>query len=147
LILDEPTAGLDPNQIREIRLLVRTLGGTRSVILSTHILSEVEAVCDRVQIMDHGKIVYSDTISALKAFHSGRTIVLALRRPPPVTELLAVTGVSAVERVDPHRFRLEFAEHDPTEALVELSVRRNWGLFQLSPAQSSLEEVFVNLTN
>jgi ABC-2 type transport system ATP-binding protein len=147
LILDEPTAGLDPNQIREIRLLVRTLGGTRSVILSTHILSEVEAVCDRVQIMDHGKIVYSDTISALKAFHSGRTIVLGLRRPPPVTELLAVAGVSAVERVDPHHFRLELAESDPTEALVALSVQRDWGLFQLSPAQNSLEEVFVNLTN
>jgi ABC-2 type transport system ATP-binding protein len=126
---------------------VRTLGGTRSVILSTHILSEVEAVCDRVQIMDHGKIVYSDTISALKAFHSGRTIVLGLHRPPRAAELAAVPGVSAVESIDPHRFRLEFAERDPTEALVALSVQRNWGLFQLSPAQSSLEEVFVNLTN
>jgi ABC-2 type transport system ATP-binding protein len=147
LILDEPTAGLDPNQIREIRLLVRTLGGTRSVILSTHILSEVEAVCDRVQIMDHGKIVYSDTIAALKAFHSGRTIVLGLHRPPRAAELAAVPGVSAVESVDPHRFRLEFAERDPTETLVALSVQRNWGLFQLSPAQSSLEEVFVNLTS
>jgi ABC-2 type transport system ATP-binding protein len=147
LILDEPTAGLDPNQIREIRLLVRTLGGTRSVILSTHILSEVEAVCDRVQIMDHGKIVYSDTISALKAFHSGRTIVLGLHRPPQAAVLAAVPGVSAVESVDAHRFRLELADRDPTEALVALSVQKNWGLFQLSAAQSSLEDVFVNLTN
>jgi ABC-2 type transport system ATP-binding protein len=146
LILDEPTAGLDPNQIREIRLLVRTLGGAHSVILSTHILSEVEAICDRVQIMDHGKIVYSDTISALQAFHSGRTVVLGLRRPPQAAELAAVAGVNAVESVDPHRFRLQFAEGDPTEALVALSVQRNWGLFQLSPAQGSLEEVFVNLT-
>ncbi len=147
LVLDEPTAGLDPNQIREIRLLVRTLGGAHSVILSTHILSEVEAICDRVQIMDHGKIVYSDTIAALQAFHSGRTIVLGLRRPPQAAELAAVAGVNAVESVDPHRFRLQFAEGDPTEALVALSVQKNWGLFQLSPAQSSLEEVFVNLTN
>jgi gliding motility-associated transport system ATP-binding protein len=66
LILDEPTAGLDPNQIRDIRLLVRELGGVHSVILSTHILSEVEAVCDRVQIMHHGKVVYGDTTGALK---------------------------------------------------------------------------------
>jgi ABC-2 type transport system ATP-binding protein len=66
LILDEPTAGLDPNQIRDIRLLVRELGGVHSVILSTHILSEVEAVCDRVQIMHHGKVVYGDTTCALK---------------------------------------------------------------------------------
>ena len=147
LILDEPTAGLDPNQIREIRLLVRTLGGAHSVILSTHILSEVEAICDRVQIMNHGKIVYSDTIAALKAFHSGRTIVLGLHRPPQAAELGAVPGVTAVETVDPHRFRLQFAERDPTEELVRLCVQRNWGLFQLSPAQSSLEDVFVNLTN
>jgi ABC-2 type transport system ATP-binding protein len=67
VILDEPTAGLDPNQIREIRALLRELGSTRSVILSTHILSEVEAICDRVQIMHHGKIVYRDTIAGLKA--------------------------------------------------------------------------------
>jgi ABC-2 type transport system ATP-binding protein len=147
LILDEPTAGLDPNQIREIRLLVRTLGGTRSVILSTHILSEVEAICDRVQIMDHGKIVYSDTIAALQAFHSGRTIVLGLHRPPAANVLGAVPGVTSVETIDAQRFRLQFSELDPTEEIVDLSVRRNWGLFQLSPAQSSLEDVFVNLTN
>ena len=97
--------------------------------------------------MNHGKIVYSDTIAALKAFHSGRTIVLGLHRPPPAAELGAVPGVTAVETVDPHRFRLQFAERDPTEELVRLCVQRNWGLFQLSPAQSSLEDVFVNLTN
>lgn len=147
LILDEPTAGLDPNQIREIRLLVRALGGTHSVILSTHILSEVEAICDRVQIMNHGKIVYSDTIVALKAFHSGRTIVLGLHRPPQAGELSAVPGVTALEVLDANRFRLQFADADPTEQLVALSVQRDWGLFQLSPAQSSLEDVFVNLTN
>ena len=66
VILDEPTVGLDPNQIREIRSLIRELGSTRSVILSTHILSEVEAICDRVQIMHHGRIVYRETIAALK---------------------------------------------------------------------------------
>jgi ABC-2 type transport system ATP-binding protein len=147
LILDEPTAGLDPNQIREIRLLVRALGGTRSVILSTHILSEVEAICDRVQIMDHGSIVYSDTIAALNAFHSGRTIVLGLHRPPHAEDLGTVRGVTRVETIDAHRFRLQFAERDPTEEIVALSVRNDWGLFQLSPAQASLEDVFVNLTN
>jgi ABC-2 type transport system ATP-binding protein len=147
LILDEPTAGLDPNQIREIRLLIRALGGARSVILSTHILSEVEAICDRVQILHHGRVVYSDTISALKAFHSGRTIVLGLHRPPPAADLGSVPGVNTVETIDAQHFRLQFAERDPTEDIVALSVQRNWGLFQLSPAQASLEDVFVNLTN
>ena len=69
VILDEPTVGLDPNQIREIRSLVRELAGERSVILSTHILPEVEAICDRVQIMHRGNVVYRDTIAALKADH------------------------------------------------------------------------------
>ena len=90
VILDEPTVGLDPNQIREIRALIRELGGAHSVILSTHILPEVEAICDRVQIMHHGDIVYSDTIAALKAFHGGRTVLLGLRRPPPHAELAAI---------------------------------------------------------
>jgi ABC-2 type transport system ATP-binding protein len=147
VVLDEPTVGLDPNQIRDIRALVRELGGEHSVILSTHILPEVEAICDRVQIMHHGKIVYADTIAALKAFHSGRTIMLGLRRPPADAEIAAVPGVNAVDRVEPHLYRVQLApDRDPTEQLVARCVEKNWGLFQLSPAQTSLEDVFVNLT-
>ena len=147
VILDEPTVGLDPNQIRDIRNLIRELGGTHSVILSTHILPEVEAICDRVQIMHHGNIVYSDTIAALKAVHSGRTILLGLRRPPPDAELAALTGIVKIEHADNQLLRLQLAtEHDPTEQLVTLSVKKNWGLYQLAPAQTRLEDVFVNLT-
>jgi ABC-2 type transport system ATP-binding protein len=147
VILDEPTVGLDPNQIREIRGLIRELGGTHSVILSTHILPEVEAVCDRVQIMHHGRIVYSDTISALKRFHSGATMVVGLRRPPPLAELAGLPGVAAAESAGPTLIRIQFAaEGDPTEALVRQAVARDWGLYQLAPAQTSLEDVFVNLT-
>jgi ABC-2 type transport system ATP-binding protein len=147
VILDEPTAGLDPNQIREIRTLVRELGGSHSVVLSTHILSEVEAICDRVQIMHHGNLVYSDTIAALQALHSGRTVVLGLRRPPADAELAQVPGVTAVERMSDKLFRLQLeGDRDPTEQLVARSVEKNWGLYQLAPAQTSLEDVFVNLT-
>jgi len=147
VILDEPTAGLDPNQIREIRTLIRELGGAHSVILSTHILPEVEAICDRVQIMHHGSVVYSDTIAALKALHSGRTVVLGLKRPPSDAELAAVPGVTAVERMSDKLFHIQLAtDRDPTEQLVARSVERNWGLYQLAPAQTSLEDVFVNLT-
>jgi len=147
IVLDEPTIGLDPNQIRDIRALIRELGGAHSVILSTHILPEVEAICDRVQILHHGSVVYSDTIAALKALHAGRTVLLGLRRPPSVADLAAVPGVAAVERVSPNLYRLQLAaDSDPTESLVARSVERNWGLHQLTPGQTSLEDVFVNLT-
>jgi ABC-2 type transport system ATP-binding protein len=147
VILDEPTVGLDPNQIREIRKLIRELGGTHSVILSTHILPEVEAVCDRVQIMNHGSIVYSDTIAGLKQVQSGATVLLGLRRPPPLAEISSVPGVATVATVEPTVIRVEFAAGaDAAEALVKRSVERDWGLYQLKPAQTSLEDVFVNLT-
>jgi len=147
VILDEPTVGLDPNQIREIRGLIRELGGAHSVILSTHILPEVEAVCDRVKILHHGNIVYSDSIAALKQFHSGATMLLGLRRPPPLAEIAALPGVAAAERVEPTLIRVQFAAgEDPSETLAQQAVARDWGLYQLKPAQTSLEDVFVNLT-
>jgi ABC-2 type transport system ATP-binding protein len=147
VILDEPTVGLDPNQIREIRTLIRELGGKHSVILSTHILPEVEAVCDRVQILHHGDLVYSDTISALQEFHSGRTLLVGLRRPPALSELSTITGITTVESVSETLFRLQFAaDHDPADELVRRAAANDWGLYQLNPAQTRLEDVFVHLT-
>jgi ABC-2 type transport system ATP-binding protein len=147
VILDEPTVGLDPNQIRDIRGLIRSLGDEHSVILSTHILPEVEAVCDRVQILHHGHIVYSDTIGVLKSLHRGAAMLLGLRRPPPLAEIAALAGVAAAELVEPTLIRVRLREGaDPTEALARESVARDWGLYRLQPAQASLEEVFVSLT-
>ncbi|HEX2830319.1 MAG TPA: ABC transporter ATP-binding protein [Burkholderiales bacterium] len=147
VVLDEPTVGLDPNQIRDIRALIRELGGSHSVILSTHILSEVEAICDRVQILHHGEVVYSDTITGLKAFHSGRTLLVGLKRPPAESALRAIPGVAAIESAGDHLYRLQVAaDSDPTEQIVARSVAGNWGLHHLAPAQTSLEDVFVQLT-
>ena len=147
VILDEPTAGLDPNQIRQIRDLIRELGGQHSVILSTHILPEVEAVCDQVQILHHGNLVYSDTISALEKFHSGRTLLLGLRNAPPESELAGIPGVAAVEKEGDTLFRLQCAPGaNPTDELVGRAVSSHWGLYQLSPARTRLEDVFVRLT-
>jgi len=147
VVLDEPTIGLDPNQMRDIRVLIRELGGAHSVILSTHILPEVEAVCDRVQIMHHGELVYGDTIAALKQFESGATLLVGLRRPPPPAELAALPGVAAAEAVEPTLYRVQIAAGaDPTDALVKAAAARDWGLYQLKPAQTTLEDVFVHLT-
>lgn len=147
VILDEPTVGLDPNQIRDIRSLIRELGRDRSVILSTHILPEVESVCDRVMILHHGRSVFGDTIDGLKKFHGGRNIHVGLRRPPAPGVLAAIPGVARVEADGDSGFRITFADQvDPTDALLRRAVDESWGLYQLVPAQSSVEEVFVQLT-
>ena len=147
VILDEPTIGLDPNQIREIRELIRELGANHSVILSTHILPEVESVCDRVQILHHGCTVFADSIAGLKQFHGGRMVLLGLRHPPAIAELAAISGVVRAEAASETLFRLSLANGaDPTDELVRRAVSEAWGLYQLAPAQSSLEDVFVHLT-
>ena len=147
VILDEPTVGLDPNQIRDIRALIRDLSDRHSVILSTHILPEVEAVCDRVQILHRGRIVLNDRIEALRQFRGTPALLVGLRRPPGLEELAALPGVRAVQPSTDGMLRVEPApETDPTEALVEASVARGWGLTHLAPEHASLEDVFVQLT-
>jgi ABC-2 type transport system ATP-binding protein len=146
IILDEPTVGLDPNQIREIRALIRDLGNDHSVILSTHILPEVEAVCDRVQILHRGEVVFNDSIAALNQFRGGHALLVGLRNPPAAVDIAAAAADIEVEAAGPDQFRVHPRGADPTEALVRAAVERGWGLYLLQPAQASLEEVFVQLT-
>jgi ABC-2 type transport system ATP-binding protein len=147
VILDEPTVGLDPIQIREIRKLIRELGGEHSVILSTHILPEVQATCDRVQIINQGQLVLSDSIEGLTRRMQTSSLVVALRRPPAVEALQALPGIDAVETLEDGRLRLSHApEQNPAESLVERAVAEGWGLYELTPERLSLEDVFVNIT-
>jgi ABC-2 type transport system ATP-binding protein len=147
VVLDEPTVGLDPNQIREIRALIRDLAGQHAVILSTHILPEVETVCDRVQILHDGQVVYTDTIAALKQYRGGHALTVTFRRPPGLDALRALAGVSGVEPLSAHRFRLSHEpDAEPAEAVVTQSVAQGWGLVEITPSETTLEEVFVNLT-
>lgn len=146
VILDEPTVGLDPIQMREIRTLIRELGGTHSVILCTHILPEVESVCDRVVIMHQGKSVYSGSIEALRQMREGYSLQLGLRNPPPSAQL-QVAGVSAVEKIADTLFIIQYTPGaDPSEALVKAAATQGWGLYQINRQQASLEDVFVQLT-
>lgn len=147
VILDEPTVGLDPIQIRDIRELIRELSVEHSVILSTHILPEVQAVCDRVQIINHGSLVFSDSIEGLQQRMAGASLLVGLRRGPEQRVLASIDGVEAVDELGDGRFRLHLhADGDVAETLVPLAVTENWGLFELSPERMSLEQVFVDLT-
>ena len=151
VILDEPTVGLDPIQIRDIRALIREIGGEHSVILSTHILPEVEIVCDHVQIIDKGKLVFNGGIDVLKKHRHGNKILLGLSNTPANGALEAIAGVTDVELLESGMRRVSYSEEQaPSQAImqriVQTAVQNNWGLYQIAPDQTSLEDVFVQLT-
>ncbi len=158
LILDEPTAGLDPNQIRDVRALVKDLGSDRTVLLSTHILSEVEATCERAIVIDRGLLVAEGTIEELRARQKSRVLTLRLRDPNALAEgaLSAVLGVSVLSGVTdeaaPDRRQLRLGlqaalDSDAvTEAVVHALSGAGIGIHALVPEQASLEQVFSALT-
>jgi len=145
VVLDEPTVGLDPIQIREIRDLIGGLRENHAVILSTHILPEVQTVCDRVQILNEGRIVLDERLDALD--RASTALRVAFRRPPGNEALESLPQVIAVEPVEGGRLRLE---HEPgaelADALVERSAAGDWGLYEMIPERHGLEEIFVSLT-
>jgi len=153
IVLDEPTVGLDPAQIRGIRSLIRELGDTHSVILSTHLLGEVESVCDRVEIMRHGRLIYGDTSAHMQQHGSVSGFIVGLRNPPPLSVLQGIAGISHVEQLSATQFRVLLApDHDPPAgnpkaALLTLAEQQGWQLEQLTPLQATLEDVFVNITD
>ena len=147
IILDEPTAGLDPIQIREIRHVIRELGKEHSVILSTHILTEVQCVCNHVQIIHKGDLVLNDSIEGLEHRMQASVLAVTFRQAPDAALLAQLAGVKNVERMDDGSLRLYHEpSQDPTEALVKLAVEKNWGIVQIIPQHATLEDIFVELT-
>jgi ABC-2 type transport system ATP-binding protein len=147
IVLDEPTVGLDPIQIREIRHLIRELGREHGVILSTHILPEVQATCDRVQIIHRGQLVLDDDITGLEHRMQSSALVAGFQRAPDPEALRALPGVRALQEEAGLRVRLYHdPAQDPVEALLRLTLERGWGLTELVPQRASLEDIFVSLT-
>ncbi|MDT8452317.1 MAG: ATP-binding cassette domain-containing protein [Gammaproteobacteria bacterium] len=145
IILDEPTVGLDPNQIREIRELIVELGKEHGIILCTHILPEVEAVCNRVQIINKGRLVYEADMDELRGEHSHGFYEVTLLRPPAVNLLYETADINNIERLDEHSFLLH-TSHATAENIANAAVANNWGLIKLVPHQHTLEQVFIDLT-
>lgn len=158
LILDEPTAGLDPNQIREVRALVKELGSDRTVLLSTHILSEVEATCERAIVIDRGRLVAEGTIEELRARQKASTVTIRARDPKRAAEaaISATSGVSLLSAVTDDaaserrtlRVSLDSTQNADSlvEALVHALTQAGVGLHAIVPEQASLEQVFSELT-
>ncbi len=146
VILDEPTVGLDPLQIREIRNLICELGRDHGIILSTHILPEVQATCNRVQIIHRGRLVFSDRTADLEQRLQARSLLARFLAAPDAATLQQLPGVDRVDVLDGQRTRLFFTGHDPSEALIERSVSAGWRLVEIHGERSTLEQIFIDLT-
>jgi ABC-2 type transport system ATP-binding protein len=158
LILDEPTSGLDPNQIVEIRALIKELGQEKTVILSTHILSEVQSTCSRVLIINDGKLVADDAPERLQAGEGGSVAVVLGSRSGAkldtnlvLAALKMIPGVQAVDSAEAEGdgtlgFKLRYGNEDPRRSLFEAAVKNDWVLLEVQRAHVSLEETFRKLT-
>lgn len=147
VILDEPTSGLDPNQIVEIRQLIGELGEDHSVILSTHILQEVQGICDRVLIINRGRLVMDKPINDLQEDNQQRQLSIALKQTPALEELEKIDGVNQVDQLDKNRFRISYhRDQDMPVILSEIATKNGWGLYELTPETDSLENIFQQLT-
>jgi ABC-2 type transport system ATP-binding protein len=149
LILDEPTSGLDPNQITEIRSLIRSIGEERTVLLSTHIMQEVEAMCSRVIIINQGNLVADDNIEKLQQKHKkGKSYIVQFKNKVSVSDLKNIKGIQEVSPLQDNRFRIQAkSDFNLQENLFALAVESGNVILEQKEEEQSLENVFRTLTN
>ncbi|NQX39085.1 ABC-2 type transport system ATP-binding protein [Pedobacter steynii] len=148
VVLDEPTNGLDPNQIIEVRKLIKEIGEERAVIFSSHILSEVQAICKQVKMIESGRMVFSDSMDAFNNYVLPDTMIVSMDNPPSVEELNAFPGVTKVELLNDRSIRLHFTPNkNISKEVIAASVQRGWELNEIMFERTSLDEVFAQLSN
>lgn len=146
IILDEPTIGLDPIQIVAIRKLIKQLGEECGVILSTHILPEVQAICDRVQIIKNGQLIFHSGIDELNAQQQSSSLIIACTEVVDLKLLNCHESITQLESIDEQRVLIHYQGENPASTIAKKAVERRWGLYELSPQKTSLEDIFVQLT-
>jgi ABC-2 type transport system ATP-binding protein len=149
LILDEPTTGLDPNQLEEIRQLICTISTDKTVMLSTHIMQEVEAICNRVIIINKGKLVADGSIAQLKKdqFVQKQKVLVEFNRAPSLKTISEIDGVEDIEQITPNSFIIgSSGKNDLRPVLFHFAVQNNLVLLTLKEQQQSLENIFHGLT-
>jgi ABC-2 type transport system ATP-binding protein len=147
LILDEPTSGLDPNQIIEIREVIRKLGQNKTVLFSSHILQEVEALCDRVVIINKGRLVADDRLSQLRSQNSTNSVKVSFKETLEAEWLERLRKVKAVHKLSVLEWELQTDEPDEVKKqLMELALQNNWNIVSLQSENQSLEDIFRHLT-
>lgn len=147
LILDEPTSGLDPNQLIEIRNLIRETGKEKTVMLSTHIMQEVEAVCSRAIIIDKGRIVADDSTANLSLNAAGiQTTIVEFNKPADRNQLASIRGVLRVKVREGNTYELESDKTDVRELVFKFAVDHNLSVLSMQKSERGLEEIFQQLT-
>lgn len=147
VIFDEPTNGLDPNQIIEVRHLIKEIAQERTVILSTHILSEVQAICDYIFMIEQGTLVFSGTTDEFDNYIEPNSLVVSLKARPTVEEIETISGIVKVEALEGSRYRLFFSDKEEiAERVVEYSVTHGWRLDEICIEKSSMNAVFAELS-
>lgn len=148
LILDEPTSGLDPNQLTEIRALIKSIGKEKTVVLSTHIMQEVEAICDRVIIINRGKIVANESTSVLqKSRTSGEIILVEFDSAVSEKQLRSIDGVQSCENINGNKWRLKVNDLTVRSSIFKWAVANDLTALSLQVEEQRLEDVFHQLTN
>ena len=147
LILDEPTSGLDPNQIVEIRNVIKEQGKNKLVLFSSHILQEVEAICDRVIIINKGQIVADDKLVSLQKRSPVTIVKVGFTEPLEAEWLRRLPAVSTVDKVDTHNWNIQTLEPEAVrKGLLQLALEHNLNIVSLQTQSESLEEIFRSLT-
>lgn len=160
VILDEPTVGLDPIQMVEIRKLIKELGQTHSVMLSSHILPEIQTICDNVQIINQGKLIFNASIGQLNQHMQTHTLRMSCLNPVDIKQIEALDGISSVQQngatlilhcsFEKSSSRAEKSSQtamiDISSQLVSLANQGQWGLYEIVPEKQTLEDVFMSLT-
>jgi ABC-2 type transport system ATP-binding protein len=148
LILDEPTTGLDPNQIIEIREVIKSLGKQKTVLFSSHILQEVEAICERVIIINRGKLVADNSLTVLRqGMVSGHTVMVGFKEEIDESFFHQLPSVTHITKIDDHQWELETSEPESIrKQVMELSLQKNLNIVSLQSGGKSLEDVFRQLT-
>lgn len=148
VVLDEPTNGLDPNQILEIRHLIKAIAEECTVVLSTHILSEVQATCNYIRMIGQGTLVFSGTVDEFDNYILPNTVFATLVAAPPIEELKQLPGVVDVDELGGSNYRLRFSDspQEMIERVVQTSVAKDWRLTEVRLEKSSLDDIFAELS-
>ena len=147
VVLDEPTNGLDPNQILEVRNLIKKIAQDKAVIFSSHILSEVQATCQDIRMIENGHMVFADTLDAFNNYIEADKLTASFENPPTIEALTAIEEVTAAVYLSPKKVQITFkGTQEVAEKIVAQSVSSNWKLREIQFEKVSLDEIFAQLS-